>query len=260
MTLHLVLGGLLLPPLNIVVLLLLGLWLVSRRNRRAGLSVIALATGLLLVLSMPLVADALCGLLEPDVPLAFDSPPGETSDAETPGAILVLAGGYRRSPEYGGYQPNLRSLERLRYGARLHRLTGLPLALAGGRPAADKPPEAALMAEVLERDFGLEARWVETSSRNTAENAHHAARLLRADGIEAVYLVTHAFHMARAGRAFADQGMRVVPAPMGYCAAPGGRFEWLALWPRVSALQRSYFALHELLGMVWYELRYLTAG
>jgi uncharacterized SAM-binding protein YcdF (DUF218 family) len=261
MSLNVLLGGLLLPPLNIVLLLSLGSWLAWRGRLRGGLALVAVGTLLLTLLAVPVVADSLCGLLEPDAPLELDTLPDlhSSPDLET-GAIVVLAGGYRRAPEYGGYQPNLRSLQRLRYGARLHRRIGLPLALMGGRPAADKPAEAELMRRVLERDFGLKARWVEQDSRNTAENARNAASMLRSDGVEWIYLVTHAFHMARAERSFRGLGLRVVPAPMGFCAAPGGRFELMSLWPQVSALQRSYFALHELLGMAWYAVRYGSEG
>jgi len=247
------LGSLLLPPLNVVLLLLLGLWLLPRRPRTAR-TLIATAASLLLLLSLPLVSDALCRLVDIYPPTSLSAL--ERTDAD---AVVVLAGGWRKAPEYGdgAYAVNSRSLQRLRYGVRLHRATGLPLALVGGAGRSDVPPESVLMAETLTADFGLAARWIETRSRNTAENARYAAELLlRPDGAPRVLLVTHAFHMARAVPEFVAQGFQVIPAPMGFCAAPEWRPHLGDLWPGIGALHNSYLALHELIGRAWYRVRY----
>ncbi len=48
---------------------------------------------------------------------------------------MVLGGGrYRDAPEYGNDTVGEYTLVRLRYAAKLHRETGFPLLVTGGRP------------------------------------------------------------------------------------------------------------------------------
>ena len=242
---------LLLPPVNIVLLLLLALWWRRRARGLATASLLA-GAGLLVMLSLPLVADVLCREVEVYPPLS------ETTLSDTgAGAIVVLAGGWRRAPEYGGPTVNLFSLQRLTYGAWLQRRTGLPVAVTGGLiPDSNSVSEAGLMAGVLADEFGVESRWVEARSRNTAENALFTVPLLQEAGIRRILLVTHAFHMARAVPLFEAQGIEVTPAPTAFYASPEFRYHAGMLVPSAKALWRSYLALHELLGQAWYSLRY----
>ncbi len=60
-----------------------------------------------------------------------------------------------------------RALERLRYGAYLHRLTGLPILVSGGAPYGEPVSEAELMQAALVSDFRVEVKWVEDKSANT---------------------------------------------------------------------------------------------
>jgi len=60
--------------------------------------------------------------------------------------------------------------------------------------------------------------------------------------------------MARALWSFRAAGYPVVPMP-----TPEGRALSLspaAFLPQIPALQDSYYALHELIGLAWYRLRY----
>lgn len=238
-------ASLLLPPLSPLLLIAGGL-LLLRHRRRTGLALAWSGTLLLLALSTPFVADRLEASLHRYPPLAVDArPPAQ--------AIVVLAGGIQRAaPEYGGNDTvNARSLVRLRYGAHLHRRTGLPLLLAGGTPQGGRA-EAEAMAEVLRTDFGLHARWIENGSRDTGENARHAAALLRAAGIDHILLVTEDFHMRRAMLEFERAGLHPVAAPTGIGGAPAAA---PARLPGIAALHRSTLALHEWLGIAAATLR-----
>ena len=178
--------------------------------------------------------------------------------AEDTAAIVVLAGGRNaNAPEYGGETVASASLVRLRYGARLQRETGLPLLVSGGRVYAVEPAsEAALIKDVLENELKVPVRWLEERSRNTAENASYTAELLRGEGIAAVLLVTDAAHMPRAAEAFEKQGVVVYAAPTGRRAGHRTSTTVLDWLPSSGALDRSRMALHELLGRVWYRIRY----
>ena len=145
------------------------------------------------------------------------------------------------------------TLQRLRAGAALSRATHLPILVTGGPINPGEPPVAVLMARSLKDDFGIAARWVEPSARDTWENTNLAAAMLHADGIGSVYVVTHAWHMRRALNGFVPTGLAVIAAPLPPDPVP--RLVPGAFVPRVSAWLRSYFALHEWIGGAWYAWR-----
>ncbi len=235
----------LLPPLDLLLLGSVGL-LMLRPRPRLGKGLIATALALLYLLSTAVVADRLLGALEtrPALPAA---------PTDNVGAIVVLgAGTYFSAPEYGGDTVNRLALERLRYAARLYRSTGKPILVTGGNPAGGTP-EGLLMKRALEDDFRVPVRWTETAARDTDENARFSYRILKQAGIRRIYLVTHAWHMPRAARAFEKAGFDVVPAPTGFTTR--GRTGALDFLPRAKDLLKSYYALHEAIGMLWYRMR-----
>ena len=79
--------------------------------------------------------------------------------------------------------------------------------------------------------------------------------MLRAEGIKTIYLVTHAAHMLRSQEAFEQAGLAVVPAATVFTASDPG-LSLRALVPRATTLARSSYALHELIGRLWYRLAY----
>jgi len=191
----------------------------------------------LVLLSLPAVAWLLVRTL-------YDVPVFDVADARTSQAVVILGGGTRRAPEFGGDTLNRLTLERVRYGARVARLTGLPVLVSGGSTYG-ATPEAGLMRDALRDEFGIEARWVEDASLTTAENAARAADILRANGIGRVVLVTHSFDVPRAGAEFAMHGIASVPAATNM---PVSRLDSLTdVLPSMSALQDSYYALYEIL-------------
>jgi uncharacterized SAM-binding protein YcdF (DUF218 family) len=241
-------GALLLPPASSLLLAALG-WAARRRRPRLGAVLLALGWGSLVALSLPPVSHGLYRGLQPHP--ALD--PGALPAAE---AIVVLCGGrYPRAPEYGGDTLSERSLVRARYGARLHRLTGLPVLVSGGAVFKEGPPEALLMRAVLEEDFRVPVAWVESESRNTEENAVLSSRILTANGVRRFFLVSETGHMTRALAAFRSQGLEPVPAPTRFQTAGDGPavLGWL---PSADALEDSSEALYAYLAEAWYGIRY----
>ncbi len=238
------------PPGINLLLLAAGLVVHGRRRRTA---VMLAGTGFLSLwlLAVPAIATALAGLVEAAAAPVADRASG------APQAIVVLGGGRRAdAPEFGGDTVSSATLERLRYGAILARRTGLPVLVTGGRVFGRGPAEADLMAGVLDEEFGVPVRWRETASRNTAGNALESARLLEAEGVRRILLVTHALHMPRAVRAFAAAGLEPLAAPTGGVGT-GTRAATVLDWlPDAGALALSRDALHEVVGMLWYRLRY----
>lgn len=241
-------SSLVLPPAGPVLVVLIGL-AVMRKRRRLGQGMIVLSALGTLALSIPLVSGALMAALQSTPVLD----PSATHRAE---AIVVLAGGIRRQAlEYGGRDDvGVFSLERLRYAAWLARRTGLPILLSGGGYYDEEGlREAEAMAAALTEDFGLTARWLETKSLDTAENAVESARLLQADNITRVLLVTHAWHMRRAMEEFSRTGLRAIAAPTKF--AGSGPVELLSYLPNGRSYSESTFALHEWLGLLWRGLK-----
>lgn len=236
-----ILTGLLLPPASLLLLILCGLLLARSagpRRRRIGFCLAWLGGLSLLVLSLAGVGNALVFSLQTHPPLGAQG-------LQRAQAIVVLgAGVYRNAPEYGGDTVSRYALERVRYAARLARQSGLPLLLTGGSVFGGDP-EAALMRDCLEKEFGVPVRWVETRSRDTGENAALSAALLQAEGIQRIALVSHAWHMRRALPLFENQGLEVIAAPTIF----HHRTDWSAFesWlPTAGEMTR--IAAHEWLG------------
>ena len=232
-----VLKSLVLPPTGPLLLALFGL-AVSRRRLRLGLGLAWAGVLTLLALSMPAVAALLMQCL--GLPAPFDR--ARAADAQ---AVVILGGGTRRdAPEYGGDTLATLTLERVRYGARVAKETGLPVLVTGGSVQGGQP-EADLMREALQREFGVAVRWAENRSRTTHENAQYSAALLRKAGIGRVVLVAHGFDMRRATAEFAAEGIATVPAATGLPARePSSAIDYL---PGIGGLQGSYYALYEIL-------------
>ncbi len=241
------LKALILPPGILILAILFG-WLVKRLSPAVGGTIIGLSVLLLYALSTPIASGYLIESLQTDPPITAAQPAAEA------GAIVILSGDlYRDAPEYGADTSGPMTLIRLRYGARLARQYGLPVLVTGGVIQEGDRAIAEVMRETLVDEFHVPVRWTETRSRNTRENATYSAEILKAASIDTVYLVTNAWHMPRAKRAFEVAGLTVIAAPTGIGSRPTP--VWRDFLPSAGALNRSSFAIHEWIGQAWYELR-----
>jgi uncharacterized SAM-binding protein YcdF (DUF218 family) len=236
---------LLVPPINLLLLAIAGFILVLRQHR-AGRWILGASLFGLLVFALPITADSLLIMLE--------EAPARPVSRLPPAAIVILGGDIH---QMGGADPRTGigslSLERLLTGAELYRTTHLPVLTTGGILGRKGPSIADLMAQTLQQDFAVPTRWIEASSRDTWENAELSSAILKSEGIDSVFLVTHAWHMRRARIAFARFGIAVTPVPTSPDKAPGIRTAFLL--PSASAWLISYYALHEWIGCAWYALR-----
>ncbi|WP_137975033.1 YdcF family protein [Pseudomonas sp. F(2018)] len=254
MELRFILKQLILPPGGLMLLILLAwlLWAWAGRPRLAALCLL-FGLGGLWLLSLPVVMEWSARLLEREPALAEAQWAGLAQRAE---AIVVLGSGREEAdPAWGSDQPSGTAIERLRYAARLHRASGLPVLISGGLHYGQLPSEAAMMAEVLQRDFAVPTRWQEERSRTTWENAQFSAELLKAQGVSRVVLVTQAAHMPRSRWCFERAGLEVVTAPLGFLGVPNERplGGWL---PEGKALWQNTRLLNEAMGLAVYPLLY----
>lgn len=244
-----ILKSLLLPPGIMLWLLIAGLGLLAVIPA-LGAALVAASVLALYMSATPVGARWLAARLERAPPL--DPHRMDQHDAR---AIVVLGGELRcPAPEYDSVSLAPSTLERVRYAAALHRITGLPVLATGGPPPGCPSSEAALMAAVLRDELGVDVCWCEERSRTTRQNAQLTAPLLHERGVGRVLLVTHVMHMTRAALAFRQAGLDVVCAPMGFTAGhlyQSGVAAWL---PSATAQYLSAALVHEWIGCLGYRL------
>ena len=229
------------PPVVFLLCIVAGLLLMRRRPKTGRI----LAWGGVILAWLACTPASVGLLVRPleNIPLL------QAEDLARGEAIVILgAGAHRYAPEYDGPAPKRLALERLRFGARLARASGLPVLLSG---------ETGAMAEALWVDFGVPPRWLEGDSLDTADNARNSATILRAHGISRVVLVTHALHMRRSVAEFALHGIETIPAPTGFFSQTEGEnetalFDYL---PGPTAAFAAWYATHEWVGLLMLELR-----
>ena len=247
MTTYQVLKSFLLLPASLCLGFFLAL-LATLRWRRAGMAAL---WGMALVfygLSAPAIADRISVAVQ-TVPALTD--PMAVGDAQ---AIVVLsAGAWGYGPEYGGVLLDHLMVARLRYTAHLYRKNHLPILVSGGPVPKLKTSLAVEMKTALEQDFGVPVTWIEDRSVDTATNATYSAEILREAGISSIILVTHASHMPRSLALFQATGLKVIPAPTEFTTHTLDLPEDLI--PHMSTLERSYVALYEVFGSIWYSVK-----
>ncbi len=238
---HAVLENLILPPGCLLLTACAGLLF-----RRRWLSVFGILG--LLVLGLPVVSTNLLALLGQGLDTHVDP-------AAPPQAIVILSGDQQRIETSLGttWHVGMLTLQREAAGALLARRTHLPVLVSGGIIRTGAPALAAMMTGSMAEDFATPVHWAEDRSGDTWQNARESAAILRAQGIDSIYLVTHAWHMRRALLAFRHAGLRAVPAPVQIDAGAGWNAG--AFTPNPRAWQESYWAAHELLGWAWYALK-----
>jgi uncharacterized SAM-binding protein YcdF (DUF218 family) len=237
-----------LPPANLLLVMIAGM-ILRRWWRRTGLAVAIFGALGLYALGTSYVSTRLLVSLESRIPSPAAGPP--------PGVIVILSAGFVfETADTDTALVDPLTLDRLRRGARLHRRTGLPILVTGGASKRHPVAMGDLMRDALRRDFGVAARWVETRSGSTNQNAVFSTRLLRDAGIRSAYVVTQAWHLPRALAAFEAAGLAAVPAAASHNRpAPA---ELTSFIPSAKALLRSYYAIHEALGLFWYRRALFT--
>jgi len=238
--------GFLAPPTIFIVLGLVGA-LIALEWRRAGIA-LALVSGLCLyVAATPALSSLLLQRVESALPQNVDLGGAQ--------AIVVLGGDVRFgngddiADRLGGL-----SLERVVFGAEAYRRLHLPVIVSGGMARGAHVSAGRLMKAALETDFFVPVAWNEDRSRTTWENALYTARLLLPEKLTTVVVVTEAWHLPRALWAFERVGLKALPWPAPRTALRAGAVgDFL---PSLGALNDTFYALHEMIGGVFYRLRY----
>jgi len=168
--------------------------------------------------------------------------------------IVVLAGGVVGDQSLPvQLQISHYSRVRLMEGIRLYRLLpGSKLILTGGI-GFDGPAEATTLSRVAE-ELGVPKSdmVLEVESRDTKDHPLYIRPIVKD---EPFILVTSAFHMPRAMKLFAKQGLSPIPAPAGHWKPPKEFWSPGNLFPNASGLRLAELATHEYMGLTWASVR-----
>jgi uncharacterized SAM-binding protein YcdF (DUF218 family) len=240
-------------PLGLSILLIaFGALLIARSRRRSGLGAILFGLAWLWLWSLPAVSDRVRASLES----RFENRPAASLPSAD--AIVVLGGGEQATPPDWPYPGLERGADRIWHAARLfHAERAATIIVAGGRLDwwGNRRSGAEAMREFLVAlDVPKTAIVMESSSRNTRENAVRTAEIARERGIERIVLVTSALHMRRALATFENAGLTVLPAATDFEVVPEP-FHILRWLPDSEALDGSTRAIKEYLGYAVYRWR-----
>jgi uncharacterized SAM-binding protein YcdF (DUF218 family) len=237
------------PGLFVALSALGGGWLLRVKKRLGGAFLLSLAA-LIWALSVSPVTNLLLEDLEaPYLPLS--KPRGD--------AIVLLGGGvYGHAPDLTGVgSPTSEMTARIVTAVRLQKRLGVPIVVTGGTLFPGEPAEAPIIGRFL-TDLGVPADRIvlESSSRDTRENALFAGAICRKNGFKNPILVTSAFHMRRAVASFEKAGVKVAPFPSSFLGRPGKAYVWWDWFPGIGQLWVSSVAIREHIGLLAYRYLY----
>jgi len=196
-------GTYLLPPVSLVVLLSIALlWLargLPRKTRRRTRSLCVALGAVGLLATLPVTPKLLSWPLRSLVP-------GWEEENRPPVAAVVVPTGESFADPTGRLWPSSSTVRRTTVGAALAKETGLPLLVTGGSPLNEPISEAALVVDLLNLDHST--LLLDTTARNTHENALAVARLLDAQAIRSVVVVTDGIHITRMSASLRAAGIR----------------------------------------------------
>lgn len=241
-----------LSPLGLGLLCLALRWACCGRRRARWAQVLKTATwpvlGLCLALMTPLGANLLVRWLE-----APDAAPAACL-AERSRPLVLLTGGLDRPAVNAQDFAALTKVtvrRTMALWASGEVLPGRAVVVSGGGQTPGLTESELARALLIRLGAQAEQVQAETQSTSTWGNAVALAHTLPA--VKRVTLVTSAMHMRRARLAFVAQGIDVCPLPVeSRYVPPGGLGYYL---PQSSALVKAEHAIHELMGLLSYQLK-----
>lgn len=235
-----------LMPLPLLLLLIgLGAIWLWRGQQRRGLWAVSAGWLLLLLLSVPPVADQ---LLQP-----YEQAITVTHSGDGPAQAVVVLGCDLQviaDAPASSWLPRC-AIRRLVQGVISWRKQPEALLILSGYGGAQQMAVADVMAQVAQ-ELGVPAERIRTlpTAQDTSSEAEQVAALV--DG--PIVLVTSASHMPRALRYFQAIGLPVRPQPADHLAAIDVQRHWFDYAPDAAQLVKVQRAWYEAIGLLWQRL------
>ena len=243
--LHKILPLIFSPLIMIILLIIFGLITNSKKISLIGVFI-------LIVCSLPIVSNKLVTYLESDYQL------GKPSNITSTDAIVVLSGMVKtiNSKEGLDYEFGEAS-DRIFAGINLFKEKKAPkLILTRGKlPWSVGIPEGEYLKEIAITNGISENNILLTENVENTDQEAKAIRKLLSEDRPKVLLVTSAFHMPRAQKVFEAAGINVVPFPVDFQKGLS-KITFMSFMPSANALSWTSFFVREMIGRVYYYLKY----
>ena len=232
-------------PLGLIIVLLL--FGILRKKILPSL----LALLLLTLLSLPFVSNQLINLLEKNYSVIS---PNELDTADT---VVVLSGMLQTIKQDSMIHYEFsEAVDRIFAGINLLKMgKAQKIILTRGKLPWNKGvPEGDYLAEFVQSQ-GIDPNRILLTEivQNTNDEAKAISRMLPKNS--EVILVTSAFHMPRAKKVFQNQNLKIIPYAVDFRSS-AKYINILDFLPQANAFKNSSFYFREIIGRVYYSLRY----
>ena len=233
-------------PMFLVMVLIT--WGIVFRSRIAGI----LAVSILIICSLPIFSNKLITSLENEYMLS------DASSAKTADAIVVLSGMVRTIDSKNGlYYEWGEASDRIFAGIELIKKNKAPIMiLTGGKlPWSVGKPEGEYLRDVAIK-YGVPNKNILLTENveNTGQEAKAVGKLLNKTSPK-IILVTSAFHMPRAQKVFEAVGINIEPFAVDFLSG-ADKYTIMNFIPSAGALKQTSFFIRELIGRLYYSLKY----
>ena len=233
-------------PMFLVMVLIT--WGIVFRSRIASV----LAVSILIICSLPIFSNKLITYLENGYTLS------DASSAKTADAIVVLSGMVRTINGKNGLSYEWgEASDRIFAGIELIKKNKAPIMiLTGGKlPWSVGKPEGEYLRDVAIK-YGVPNKniFLTENVKNTDQEAKAVGKLLNKTSPK-IILVTSAFHMPRAQKVFEAVGINIEPFAVDFLSG-ADKYTIMNFIPSAGAFHQTSFFIRELIGRLYYNLKY----
>jgi len=233
-------------PIFLVMVLIT--WGIVFRSRIASV----LAVSILIICSLPIFSNKLITYLENGYTFS------DASSAKTADAIVVLSGMVRTINGKNGLSYEWgEASDRIFAGIELIKKNKAPIMiLTGGKlPWSVGKPEGEYLRDVAIK-YGVPNKNILLTENveNTDQEAKAVGKLLNKTSPK-IILVTSAFHMPRAQKVFEAVGINIEPFAVDFLSE-ADKYTIMNFIPSAGALNQTSFFIRELIGRLYYNLKY----
>jgi len=250
------------PIIWVLILLVSGLFLTKHLRKKKGSKfgwyLLFLGTLILFLFSNRLVSNRLVYFLESRYE------PASNNTLSTLDIMVVLSGGIRRPSRFNNnFEVVPATFSRISEGIEaFNQSSAKKIILSGAGSHSRTKLESrndgeAMKNLAIQHGVPEDNIIVETNSYNTMEHAIELVKLFPPEKKLKIGLVTSALHMLRSKKAFNKKfhSDSIVPIPVNYIYS-SPKFDLNSFVPSSDALSQSTYALHELIGILWFSIRY----